>query len=183
MNEPLPEFSRPLNIARLSPLGNEERLEAKPAERAALAKRFDLIDLPLLKAELTLQPHGGQAIKATGKIEADLIQKCVVTLEPLKAHLEIPIDVTFMPNAGHREDDELSEPGTLEEEIEYFSGTKIDIGEMVAQHLGIAIDPYPRKKGAVLPVTEFGVQTAKPQPLAQLISIVKGAKKQDKAKD
>ena len=68
-------------------------------------------------------------------------------------------------------------PEDSDEEFEFYSGGKIDLGEMVAQHLGINIDPYPRKPDAALPTTEFGAIIEKPQPFASLAKI---AKKQGK---
>jgi hypothetical protein len=97
MNEPFPEFSRVISIARISPKGVEKLLEAKPSECVALAKRFDLIEIPRLAAQLTLIPGSQQTVAATGIIKAEVVQRCVVTLEPVVSRLTLDVDVIFAP--------------------------------------------------------------------------------------
>jgi uncharacterized metal-binding protein YceD (DUF177 family) len=173
MNEHVSEFSRIISVARLAPQGTEEYLEAKPAEREALAKRFAVVDITALKAWLTLTPSSQYAVTMTGKIQATVSQNCVVTLEPLINRIELNIDLVFMPSEERQDSKELDLAEDLENEVEFFSGGKIDIGEVVAQHLGVNIDPYPRKEDAVLPVTEFGTKVEKLHPFAKLAEVVK----------
>jgi len=177
VTELVSEFSRILSVARLSPKGIEEYLEAKPAERKALAKRFDIVEVKSLKASLTLIPKPQEAIDVTGKIEATIVQNCVVTLEPLVNRMELDVNLTFVPEEQNDKGSGEAIIEDLSDEIEVFSGGKIDIGEMVAQQVGVNIDPYPRKPNAVLPVMEFGVSTEKkPQPFAKLIDVMKDKK-------
>jgi uncharacterized metal-binding protein YceD (DUF177 family) len=173
----VPEFSRILSVARLSPKGVEEYLEAKPAERKALAKRFDIVEVKSLKAFLTLIPKPQEVIDVTGKIEVTIVQNCVVTLEPLVNRMELEINLTFVPEEQNDKGGGEAVIDDLSDEIEVFSGGKIDIGEMVAQQVGVNIDPYPRKPNAVLPVTEFGaLSEKKPQPFAKLVDVMKDKK-------
>jgi len=183
MSGPAPEFCRLISVARLSVNGIEEKLDAKPEERMALARRFDLIELPVLKAQLDVQPGPQQTVKVTGKIIADVVQRCVVTLEPIANHFDLDINITFIPQEQHHEG--AGEPlvDDLEDEVELFSAGKIDLGEMVAQQLGINLDPYPRKPNAALGSIEFGPKAEKPHPFAGLATNFKTKKKQDKAKD
>jgi uncharacterized metal-binding protein YceD (DUF177 family) len=183
MAEPVPEFSRPVSTARIPPNGVEEALEAKPGERAALAKRFELVEIKSLKAQLDVLPEGQQIFAVTGKIEADIVQQCVVTLEPLAAHIDIDVATTFIPAERHQEGAGSPHPDDTEDEYDVYSGGKIDLGEMVAQHLGVNIDPYPRKTNVAPVAAEFGAKTAKTQPFAQLADAVKNRKKQDKTKE
>lgn len=168
MNEIVPEFSRIVQISRLSPNGIEEDFKAKPAERSALAKRFDLLELTLLEAELVLKPDNDQTISVTGTIDADITQCCVVTLEPVSTHLNFPVDVILLPEKLREAGEDFSLKDELDSEVEFFSGDKIDLGELVAQQLGVAIDPYPRKQNAVLKETEFGAKIEKPRPMGVL---------------
>jgi uncharacterized metal-binding protein YceD (DUF177 family) len=178
MDAPAPEFSRILSVTRISSKGVEERLEAKPAERTALAKRFDLVDLPALKAYLTLIPGPQQTIGVTGAIVAEVVQRCVVTLEPVASRLEIDVKIVFIPSKSDRDKMPLSDE--LDDEFEFFSGGKIDIGEIVSQQLGVALNPYPRKADAALTVTEFGKNIEKQRPFAKLATAVKSKKNKDK---
>ena len=61
-----------------------------------------------------------------------------------------PVGVTFLPESDEAlEDVEMA--AWDEEEIDVLEGESIDLGELVAQTIATAIDPYPRKDGA-----EFG---------------------------
>lgn len=182
MIEQLPEFSRIISVSRIPPKGAEEHLEAKPAERAGLTKRFSLLDLPSLKAEISLIPGSRQTINAKGKIEADIVQQCVVTLDPVESHLSLDVDVVFLPSEDPDKDSAKSTSlEELEGEFEYFSSGKIDIGELVAQQLGVNLDPYPRKPDAALTKTEFGAKAETAHPFAKLSAAVKGKKNKGKA--
>ena len=76
-----PEFSRIVPLARIPEAGREERLEAQPAECAALARRFAIPAVNRLRAVLRLRPEPGGAVLAEGRMEAEVVQDCVVTLE------------------------------------------------------------------------------------------------------
>ena len=169
MTTPLPEFSRIVSVSRIPPSGLEQDIEAKPAERAALAKRFDLIDMPLLKAQLTVTPGAGQSITVSGQIESDIVQNCVITLEPIKTHFDLRLNITLLPAEIHAKGAGSPDPGDLDEEVDMYEDGKIDLGETVAQHLGISIDPYPRKPDAAFGSVEFGAKVEKPQPFAELL--------------
>jgi uncharacterized metal-binding protein YceD (DUF177 family) len=106
-----------------------------------------------------------------------------VTLEPIVTHLKIDIGVTFIPAMQNRAGAGSPHVDDPDDEFEIFYGGKIDLGEMVAQHLGITLDPYPRKPGVALGAVEFGAKLGKEQPFAKLATLTKKPKNQDKADD
>lgn len=134
-----PEFSRPVDIRQAD--GRELRLEADEEERAALAGRFGLLRIDRLEAEVVLEREGS-VIEASGRLVADWVQSCAVSAEDLPVSIDEALDLRFVPaSKDHRPDEELEIGAEDCDEIEY-SGTSIDIGEAVAQSLGLAIDPY-----------------------------------------
>ncbi len=140
-----PEFSRPVAVEPIGRGEAVETIEASPAERAALARRFGLNGLDRLAAELRLRRGpGGQIITVEGRLEADVVLTCVVTLEPFPAHIEDSFSARFIEPKGGRRLAESDFGDELEEAPEEIEGDSIDIGELVAQHLSLAIDPYPR---------------------------------------
>ena len=60
---------------------------ATAAERAALAKALDILSCDELVARYEIAPLGGGRFLLRGDIEADVTQACVVTLDPVPAHL------------------------------------------------------------------------------------------------
>ena len=172
-----PELSRPLPVDRVSAGGIEETIKASDKERAALAERFGLLDLPKLEAHVEVHPtRGGAMFEVTGHMEADVVQQCVATLEPLPAHLKQEIGV-LCASPEMLETGAVSLPADLdEEETEAIVGGVIDLGEMVAQHLGAALDPYPRKPGVAFVEAEYGAEAAAPNPFAKLAELKKKPK-------
>lgn len=149
-----PELSRPLKVDRIPAGGIEEKIVATPAERAALAKRFSLLDFSRFEALLNVDREG-KMLAVTGHFMAEVAQACVVTLEPVPEKVKARIDVLFAPPYLIKEDHEggLADLGEADPP-EPIVGGMIDLGELVAQHLALALDPYPRKKGAALGVIE-----------------------------
>jgi uncharacterized metal-binding protein YceD (DUF177 family) len=134
----------------------------------------------MLTAQLTLIPGSQQTIAATGIIKAEVVQRCVVTLEPIVSRLTLDVGVVFAPAELNPVDNQEPQRVELDDEVELFSGGKIDIGELVAQQLGISINPYPRKADATLSLTEFGKKIEKQRPFAKLAEVVKSKKNKDK---
>lgn len=151
------ELSRPLAVERISLGGVREKIVASPDEKKALAKRFGLIDLKSLEATIDVDHAEGKMFAVTGKLFADVVQECVVSLEPVAAHIAESIDVLFAPPHLLKEDGEggLSDLGDADPPEPIENGA-IDLGELVAQHLAMALDPYPRKEGAALGNYEIG---------------------------
>lgn len=150
MSAPAPEFSRPF---RLDSLGHEpvtRRLEAGAEERAALARRFDLLALDRLEAEVTLRWGAGGILHLQGHLSAQVVQRCVVTLEPVTQQVEEEIALRFSRFAEAEMAEEEAETGLDPEAPEPLPPEGLDLGEEVAQALSLGLDPYPRAPGATL---------------------------------
>jgi uncharacterized metal-binding protein YceD (DUF177 family) len=173
-----PEFSRTLVVEKIPPSGMEQKLTAKDDERKALADRFGLLELPLLEAQLTVKPAKNKSgITVTGTLRADVVQQCGVTLEPLPSHIEEPVEALF---TDIDPDDVVPASATLieagEDEVDPIINGMIDIGELVAQHLGASLDPFPRKPGLAYVEVEYGGKDSAPNPFAKLAQLPKDQK-------
>ncbi len=146
---PAPEFSRVIDLASLPAAGVRRAIEAEPAEREALAKRFGLPAIAALSARLEIVPirAGGVAgARVTGDFAARVTQTCVVSLEPFETDVAEPIALDLLPPEAL----EAGEDADLyhDENVEPLDGDALDVGELVAQHLSLALDPHPRRPGA-----------------------------------
>ena len=152
---PGPEISRPLALERLGDAPHETRVVANAAERAALATRFGLLGLARLEAGLTLRRTGpGARLRLEGRLEADVVQACVVSLEPVANTIEEDfVQVYLMEPAGAPAREVVVAPGSEEddEDPEPLAAGELDLGEAVAQQLALALDPYPRAPGTRVP--------------------------------
>ncbi|MDB5394584.1 MAG: hypothetical protein JWM91_2090 [Rhodospirillales bacterium] len=163
---PDPEFSRPFVVDRLGSTAITETLDANAAERAALALRMDLVSLDQLSARVTLERAVSGLIHVTGRFEADIIQTCVVTLAAFPSHVEDSFALDFGDAPGDSGDEinvdiDCDPPEPLEDGV-------IDIGELVAQYLALALDPHPRAPGATLETVWSNSNAGERSPFAIL---------------
>ena len=150
------EFSRLIVVEPDMEAGPEATaiaVEAGPEERAALAARFGLLSLDHLSAEGRLHVFdNGRSARLEARIAADVVQACVVTLEPVAAHIDDSLVVLYTRQGnlgpGRGAAKEIQVRHDEEDEPEPFSDTGIDVGEAVAECLGLALDPYPRAADA-----------------------------------
>ena len=140
-----PEFSRRYALDTIGGAGQRVAIEAFEGERAALAARFDLIALDVLTATATLVIVVGGA-EARGAVRARAVQACVVTGDRVTSDVDEPFALRFIdaPVTG----DEEVELTDAECDLLPFDGGHIDLGEAVAQTLGLALDPFPRSATA-----------------------------------
>lgn len=144
---PAPELSRPIAVDGLRPGETALTVVANADERAALARRFGLQAIDRLEASLRLtrMPRTGR-LRLQGDLTADVVQTCVVTLEPVPAHVETPFDVVYeRSQAPHDAGEVVIES---EDEPEPLYGDILNVGEVVAEELALALEPYPRAAGA-----------------------------------
>jgi uncharacterized metal-binding protein YceD (DUF177 family) len=153
---PSPEFSYLLPLDLLGAQARKVTLTVGEAERAALAKRFDLVSLDSLSAALVLRRvPKSPLVRVTGTFSADFVQRCVVTQEPVPAHLDEELAACFGPEEAAILEVEF-DPNE-EDPPEPFTGDAIELGEWLAQCFAVAMDPYPRAPGAELEaLTEEG---------------------------
>ena len=161
---------------KLDQLRDGERLdlEADEAERASVAKRLGLEGLDRLEAHAVLS-RTGEIVRAEGRVLASLAQSCVVTREPVAAHVDEPFTLVFMrePQVGGP-DDEI-ELGEAECDVVFYDGGAIDLGTAIADTLALSLDPYPRSASADAALKQAGVLTeADASPFAVLAKLKRG---------
>lgn len=151
------EFPRPVPIDTIgSEKAKEREITATAAECAALAKRLDLQGLHGLTATVALERLPGDEIVARGRVVADVVQTCVVTLEPVSAHIDETFEVRFTTRPELEVHDADIGPED-EDPMEPLEGDFLDIGELAAQQLALALDPWPRLPGVELPTEAASV--------------------------
>ena len=157
-----PEFSR---IERADTIGEGERsvrIEADEAERAALARRFDLKSVDMLEAEFRLR-RDAAGIVAHGHVRGAVVQACVVTDDSIPVTIDEPVALRFVLDDAASEDEvELTEDAL---DTMVYDGAAVDLGEAAAETMALALDPYPRGPNAAAALRAAGViseEEAKP---------------------
>ena len=153
-----PEFSRPLRVDTLGEATRRMSVEAGETERIGLARRFGLIAVDCLTAELALTRNAAE-IAMEGTLFARIAQACVATGAPLAAEIEAPFNLKFRPQPDPAERGDEVELGAAELDTIFYDEGSIDVGEAVAETLLVNLDPYPRAPGAERALKEAGVKS------------------------
>ena len=149
------EFSRPLALDSVPPSGTRVRLEASTDECRALAKRFDLVSLDRLEGVIDIAPVDlTRTVHVSGRVFAHVVQSCVVTFEPVGAAIEADFDRLFSRDEPVETDAEV-EIDVEAETPEPVFGDRLDLGEILAEELSLALEPYPRAPDADRRMAEF----------------------------
>jgi Large ribosomal RNA subunit accumulation protein YceD len=161
-----------VNAAQIPEGGLHREIEADVAVREAMADLAGVREISSARAafDLTLDRRG--RVHVAGTVRARVGQTCVVTLDPIDSEIDEIVDVTFAPSEQIPHLADLAHEA-IASEAEITDGPEpivdgvIDLGRLATDVLLLAIDPYPRKPGAVF---EPEVATADPDdhPFAAL---------------
>jgi uncharacterized metal-binding protein YceD (DUF177 family) len=150
------EFSRRLAIDPWPDDAIAVDVRADPAERQALAERYGLLAVRSLWGRGLLErgSEPGELV-LRGWLEADVVQACVISLEPVPVRLRQRVERRYRAVAAGAAGRSHLQPHGMEvlmdeEEVEPVIEGAIDLGEAFAEELGLALDPYPRVAGAAL---------------------------------
>ena len=151
----------PIAVAQIPETGLHRDIEADQAVRDAVADVGGLRKVLLVQASLDVTPERGGRFHVAGRVRARIGQTCVVTLEEIENDIDEPVDLVFVPPGQMPEmADLIDEAEDSDEEVpdppEPIENGLIDLGRVATDALFLAVDPYPRKPGAVFePVVEI----------------------------
>jgi uncharacterized protein DUF177 involved in 23S rRNA accumulation len=158
-------WSVPVAIHEIPETGRRFDLVADEAARDAIAAVMGLRSLPRLQATFDVVRRGRDNVHVVGTVSARVGQTCVITLEPIEDDIEAPVDLVFAPPAAETAELSVDAPEPLLDGI-------VDLGAVTTEFLVLAVDPYPRKAGAVFrapPTADAGAH-----PFAALAALRKG---------
>ncbi|MBV9548888.1 MAG: DUF177 domain-containing protein [Alphaproteobacteria bacterium] len=142
-------ISRDFNLARLGNAGDQVRLEAGEAERSAIAALAGVLSLSRFVATVTLQKTGPTKFLLSYELEAEVVQSCVVTLEPVASQIRRSFrrelhfqghERSAAPAASDISPDEA-------DEVENITSLHFDLAGPAIEEFLLALDPYPRRPG------------------------------------
>lgn len=136
----------------MGPNGAALEIAASDSERAALAKRFGFLGLPAFSARVTVDRQPGGQIVVEGRLRGRIVQACILTLDPVTQDLDEAFRIVFKQDLAEERDPESGEAlvSAQTDAPEPLPGNQLDVGEIVAEQLSLAADPYPRKPGVKL---------------------------------
>lgn len=153
-------------------------IEPDEEERQDMARRLNIPSVKKVTANLTLeQASGGNNIHVIGEFMAEITLKCAVTLEEFDTEIKEPVEGWFADKhktvsfaAAKRDKEAATSRGEVEmmdehEDPEPVIDGAIDLGELVTQHLSLALPPYPRKEGVHYEIGDENVEIDEKSPL------------------
>jgi uncharacterized metal-binding protein YceD (DUF177 family) len=138
----------PIRLADVPESGLHLDLVADQEVRTRLIELAGLRDLPRLEVAVDLV-RDGEDLRASGRVCAVVGQVCGITLEPMESLIDEPFDVTFAPPAAETPVTSVDGLEEGDEPVEALVDGVADLGALATEFLLLAVDPYPRKPGAV----------------------------------
>lgn len=169
-------FSYKVKVGHISANPVQVHVEADARECAALATLWRIEAVNRLAADLQINRWKKDGVRIKGHVTGEIVQACVVTLEPVVSVIEQDIDQIFVPEGSKLARIVTDEAGEMvldpdgPDLPESFVGDTIDAGALVAEFAALAIDPYPKKPGVEFAghVESEAKDDRKPSPFAVL---------------
>lgn len=153
MFDPSHVFPRFLSLRDLPAREGRPIVEtATDDERAAIAAAMELSALSGFTVEARVQREYDLGWRLEGRIRADVVQECVITLKPVESRINESFLRMFRPMSEEEEAAENMAEVSLDplgEDPPEPLGSGIDLGAVALESLALALDPYPRAPGAV----------------------------------
>jgi uncharacterized metal-binding protein YceD (DUF177 family) len=165
MSEPKsakPVWSFPVAVADIPETGRHVDIAADGAARDTIAKVAGLAALPRLEAGFDLTRHGADGLRLVGRVQASVVQDCVVTLEPIESGIDEAVDLLFLPEAPVAADAAGLLSADADDPPEALRNGVLDLGAVATEFLLLGIDPYPRKPGAIFHASPAGDPSSNP---------------------
>lgn len=174
-----PPFSSTYELEKLPESGAQLVLKPTAAERNRIAAWLGIEALETLEAVVKLTRSASGRYLYRGHFDADLVQACVVTLEPVPAHLSEDFERSFqiappIPHGAQRRGrktaaaEEIQFVDPDDNAPEMLESPVIDIAAPLLEELSLSLDPYPRKAGVEFVQPEEAPAQAPDSPFAVL---------------
>jgi uncharacterized metal-binding protein YceD (DUF177 family) len=146
------EIERIVDLDRMGAGGAALEIVASEGERSALTRRFGFLGLPAFSARVTVDRRPGGQVVVEGRLRGKIVQACILTLDPVTQELDEAFRIVFKQDLAEDRDPESGEAlvNAQVDAPEPLPGNLLDIGEIVAEQLSLAADPYPRRPGVKL---------------------------------
>lgn len=156
------------DLGDLSQAGSVVAVVAGGDELARLAKWAGVDAVKRFAAEVTLHKLSQTRFGFEADLAADIVQSCVVTLEPIETHIarHLVRELHLAPKARPREG-ELTLAAGDDDVPETIASLHYDLAAPLLEEFVLAIDPYPRKEGATFTPPE-APEAAPESPFASL---------------
>ncbi|HEX4272292.1 MAG TPA: YceD family protein [Rhizomicrobium sp.] len=165
------------NLARLGNAGDEVTITADSDQRAAIARWAGIVALGSFEAKIAISKQGISRFGLTYRLTADVVQSCVVTLEPVESRMDhgFARELHFIGPVRHKLVDDDSGPDLVldseEERPEEIESLHYDLAGPLLEEFVLSLEPYPRRPGV-----EFSPKTEEQDRPESPFAVLKGLK-------
>jgi len=170
-------FTRPVAVAGLDrTAGLPLEIALEGAEAARLAAFLDVVAVEGLGFTGSLAPWRERGWRLSGRLSAVLVQRCVVSLDPVRQDMVLDLERHYLPRAEAPTPVEI-EVGPEEADLPDSFDEAIEIAAAITETLALDRDPYPRKPGVELGARAFAPPGVTPltdedlRPFAKLATL------------
>ncbi|MBD3833769.1 YceD family protein [Brevundimonas bullata] len=144
---PLP-YSEPLRLHHIG-AGVQRRLKPDAEAIKRIVRALDLQALEMFEVDINLVPTVS-GWRLDGRVMADAVQTCGLTLEPLPVRIDRKFSVQMVEATEHEADENAEIDLELDDDsADQIEGGSLDLGQYAVEQLALSLDPFPRKPGAV----------------------------------
>ena len=141
-----PEFRRLIRLDEVGRRDADVAVFAESSERKALARRFGITEILALEAGLKVRRVSSGVYNVSGVVEAQIIYIGVDATKAMEFSLSEQFEEVLATPEGWRILEENAIDGEVDAEL--LTEEFIDMGEIVAQNLSLALDPVLLEVGA-----------------------------------
>jgi len=170
-----PPFEQDYDLGDLRRGEEDIRVEAKGDDLARIAAWADLRALESFGATVHLRKHSQTRFSLDANLEADVVQDCVVTLEPVRSHISRPVhrELHLAETIRLKPHESIAlGAGAGDDEVpEEIDSLTYDLAAPLLEELLLAIDPYPRAPGVEFAAPAAEAELRPESPFAVLKSL------------
>lgn len=131
-----------LDVSKIPLKGLTFDLTATKRELQILSERFDLPAVKSFRVHGTVS--GEHTLKVSAEIEAEITQTCVITLKEFDSILQTAFEELFSEKGIDFESERDFDIDMEDEAYDIIKNCKLNLGEIISQQFGLALDPFPR---------------------------------------
>ena len=147
-----PPWSHPVAWSAAGTAKGRLNLQADAEVRARVARFLDLESVGKLEASVSAHVWL-DGMELTGRIVAIVTRLCGVSLEAFEEAVDAPVHMHLAPvgspHAPLEHDGEVTIDLDADDPPDVVEGAFVDVAAYVVEALALALDPFPRKPGAV----------------------------------
>jgi hypothetical protein len=141
-------ITRPYELGRLSQAGDEVTIEPGPEELERIADWAGVDAVEAFTAKIDLRKLTPTRFAFDADLAADIVQSCVVTLEPVRTRIARRFSRDLLQTAPAQHAAREIEIAPVDEDgREEIANLRYDLAVPILEELVLAIDPYPRAPG------------------------------------